>query len=132
MSKYMAFESQTFANGDLLLEALSDLGFTTVIQGTGLSLDGWDKRDRRSADIVIRRSDVKHHHLLGDIGFQKTAGGYVAVIDDMDLDYRLGRDFVTKLQSRYHEAAARKMAKRLGGTLIREQVGKTIKIRLKF
>jgi len=132
MSKYMAFESQSFANSELLLEALSDLGFTTVVQGTALSLDGWDKRDRRTADIVIRRSDVRHHHLLGDIGFQKTAGGYVAVIDDMDLDYRLGRDFVTKLQSRYHEAAARKMAKRLGGTLVREQVGKTIKIRVRF
>ena len=132
MSKYMAFESQSFANSELLLEALSELGFTTVVQGTALSLDGWDKRDRRAADIVIRRSDVRHHHLLGDIGFKKTAVGYVAVIDDMDLDYRLGRDFVTKLQSCYHEAAARKMAKRLGGTMVREQVGKTIKIRVKF
>ena len=132
MSKYMAFESQTFANGDLLLEALSDLGFATVTQGQGLPLDGWDKRDRRMADIIIRRSDVRHHHLLSDIGFQKSAAGYVAVIDDMDLDYRLGKDFVTKLQSRYHEAAARKMAKRLGGTLVKEQVGKTINIRVRF
>lgn len=132
MSKYMAFESHSFANGELLLEALSDIGFTTVTQGTDLRLDGWDKREKRTADILIRRSDVKHHHLLSDIGFQKTVAGYVAVIDDMDLDYRLGRDFVTKLQSRYHEAAARKMAKRLGGTLVREQVGKTIKIRVRF
>ncbi len=132
MSKYMAFESQSFANSELLLEALAESGFTTVVQGKDLQLNGWDKRDRRTADILIRRSDVKQHHLLSDIGFQKTAGGYVAVLDDMDLDYRLGRDFVTKLQSRYHEAAARKMAKRLGGTLIREQIGKTIKIRVKF
>ena len=132
MSKYMAFESQSFANGDLLLEALSDSGFTTVVQGKDLVLDGWDKRDRRTADIVIRRADVKHHHLLSDIGFQKTPAGYIAVLDDMDLDYRLGRDFVTKLQGRYHEAAARKMAKKLGGTLVREQVGKTIKIRVRF
>lgn len=132
MSKYMAFESQTFANGKLLLEALSDIGFTTITQGKDLLLEGWDKRDPRTADIIIRRSDVKHHHLLGDIGFQKTAAGFVAVVDDMDLEYRLGRDFVTKLQSRYHEAAARKMAKRFGGTLTREQAGKTIKIRVKF
>lgn len=132
MSKYMAFESQSFANSELLLEALAESGFSTVVQGKDLQLNGWDKRDRRTADIVIRRSDVKQHHLLSDIGFQKTAGGYVAVLDDMDLDHRLGRDFVTMLQSRYHEAAARKMAKRLGGTLIREQVGKTIKIRVRF
>lgn len=128
----MSFESQSFANGELLLEALSEVGFESVIQGKDLPLDGWDKREKRTADIVIRRSDVRNYHLLSDIGFQKTAAGYIAVIDDMDLDYRLGRDFVTKLQSRYHEAAARKMAKRLGGTLTKEQVGKTIKIRVKF
>ena len=37
-----------------------------------------------------------------------------------------------ELQNSYHEAAARKMAKKLGGTLIKERVGKTIKIRVKF
>ena len=75
---------------------------------------------------------MKNHHLLGDIGFQKTAKGYVAVVDDMDLDYRLGRDFIQRLQTNYHEATARKMAKRLGGSLVKERVGKTIKIRVKF
>ena len=132
MSKYMSFESQTFANCELLLQALSESGFTTVVQGKDLPLEGWDKRDQRTADIVIRRSDVKHHHLLSDIGFQKHASGYVAVLDDMDLDYRLGKDFVTKLQSRYHEAAARKLARKLGGTLSREQMGKTLKIKIRF
>ena len=132
MSKYMTFESQSFANGDLLIEALADLGFNTVTQGTDLALDGWDKRNARTADIIIRRKDVKSHHLLADIGFQKTSSGYVAVIDDMDLDYRLGKDFVVRLQNQYHEAAARKMARKLGGTLVKERVGKTIKIRVKF
>ena len=132
MSKYMTFESQSFANEDLLLEALSEVVFTTVTQGKDLTLDGWDKRNARSADIIIRRRDVPTHHLLADIGFQKTSSGYVAVIDDMDLDYRLGKDFVVRLQNQYHEAAARKMAKRLGGTLLKERVGKTLKIRVKF
>lgn len=132
MSKYMTFESQSFANGELLLEALSELGFTAVTQGRELVLDGWEKRNARTADIIIRRKDVTSHHLLADIGFQKTSAGYVAVIDDMDLDYRLGKDFVFRLQSQYHEAAARKMAKRLGGTLVKERIGKTVKIRVKF
>ncbi len=132
MSKYMTFESQSFANGDLLLEALSEIGFTTVIQGKELPLDGWDKRSARTADIIVRRRDVKTHHLLADIGFQKTPSGYVAVVDDMDLDYRLGKDFVVRLQNHYHEAAARKMAKKLGGTLIKERIGKTVTIRVKF
>lgn len=132
MSKYMTFESQSFANGELLLQALSDIGFATVTQGRDLPLDGWDKRGSRTADIIIRRRDVKTHHLLADIGFQKTSSGYVAIIDDMDLDYRLGKDFVVRLQNHYHEAAARKMAKKLGGTLIRERIGKTVKIKVRF
>lgn len=132
MSKYMAFESESFANGELLVSALKDIGFKTVTQGKDLLLEGWDKRDARVADIVIRRTDVKNHRLLGDIGFQKTAAGYVAVVDDMDLDYSLGRDFIKRLQTQYHEAAAIKMAKKLGGTLIKERIGKTVKIRVRF
>lgn len=128
----MTFESQSFANGELLLEALSESGFTTITHGKDLLLDGWDKTAARTADIIIRRRDVKRHHLLADIGFRKTSSGYVAVIDDMDLDYRLGKDFVVRLQNQYHEAAARKMAKKLGGTLVKERIGKTVKIRVKF
>jgi hypothetical protein len=132
MSKYMSFESEAFPNRELLVEALKELGFENVTVGTDLLLRGYDKRDQRSADVVIRRESVKSHRLLGDIGFQKTAKGYSLVIDDMDLDYRLGRDFLKRLQTQYHEATARKMAKRLGGTLVKETVGKTVKIRVKF
>jgi hypothetical protein len=132
MSKYMTFESQSFPNRELLLEALAECGFASPTQGSNLPLEGWDKRDPQTADIVIRRRDVMGQSLLGDIGFQKTAIGYVAIIDDLDLAHRLGKDFVIRLQNSYHEAAARKMAKKLGGTLIKERVGKTIKIRVKF
>lgn len=132
MSKYMTFESQTFANEELLLMALAELGFSSVERGKELSLNGWSRRDKQTAEIVIRRADVKNHRLLGDIGFKKTASGYSVVIDDMDLNYKLGRDWVTKLQTSYHEAAAKKMAKKLGGTLVREQIGKTVKIRVRF
>lgn len=132
MSKYQLFESEAFANRELLVEALKEMGFETITEGRDIPLDGWDKRDNRVADVVIRRRDVKSARLLGDIGFQKTAKGYVAVVDDMDLDYRLGRDFIRRLQTQYHEAAARKMAKKLNGTLVKERVGNTIKIRVKF
>ena len=132
MSKYMTFESQSFPNRELLLDALGECGFASPIQGTDIPLEGWDKRNPQTADIVVRRRDVKGQSLLGDVGFQKTSKGYVAIIDDMDLAYRLGKDFVIRLQNSYHEAAARKMAKKLGGTLIKERVGKTIKIRVRF
>ena len=132
MSKYMTFQSETFVNRELLIEALKEMGFENVTVGTDLSLQGYDKHDQRSADVVIRRDSVKAQRFLGDIGFQKTAKGYSLVVDDMDLDYRLGRDFLQRLQTQYHEATARKMAKRLSGTLVKEKVGKTIKIRVKF
>ena len=132
MSKYMTFDSQSFPNRELLLEALAECGLASPTLGANLPLEGWDKRNPQTADIVIRRRDVKGQSLLGDVGFQKTGKGYVAIIDDMDLTYRLGKDFVIRLQNSYHEAAARKMAKKLGGTLIKERIGKTIKIRIKY
>lgn len=132
MSKYMTFDSQSFPNQELLLEALAECGFASPTVGTDIPLEGWDKRDPQTADVVIRRREVRGQSLLGDIGFRKTAHGYVAVIDDMDLNYRLGKDFVIRLQNSYHEAAARKMAKKLGGTLVKERVGKTLKIRIKY
>ncbi|MGQ0542900.1 MAG: DUF1257 domain-containing protein [Blastocatellia bacterium] len=132
MSKYMTFDSQSFPNRELLIEALAECGFASPEVGTDISLEGWDKRDPQTADIVIRRRAVHGQSLLGDIGFQKTSKGYVAIIDDMDLNYRLGKDFVIRLQNSYHETAARKMAMRLGGTLVKEKIGKTIKIRIKY
>lgn len=128
----MSFESEAFANRELLVEALKEMGFEDVTVGTDLLLQGYDKRDQRSADVIIRRDSIKTQRFLGDIGFQKTAKGYSLVVDDMDLDYRLGRDFLKRLQTQYHEATARKMAKRLGGTLVKRSVGKTIKVTVKF
>ncbi len=132
MSKYMAFEGQSFANRELLVEALKALGFEKITVGEDLLLQGWDSQDAKVADVIIRRDNVSNYRLLGDIGFQKTSGGYVAIVDDMDLDYRLGRDFITRLQTQYHEATASKLAKTFGGKLLKEQVGKTIKIRIKY
>jgi hypothetical protein len=132
MSKYMSFESETFSSRELLIEALKEMGFADITVGTDLLLQGYDKRDQKLADVIIRRASVKSHRLLGDIGFQKTASGFSLVVDDMDLDYRLGRDFLKRLQTNYHEATARKMAKRLGGTLVKKTIGKTVKVTVKF
>ena len=128
----MTFQSEAFASRELLIAALKEMGFEKIEEGTDLLLDGWDNRDRRTADVVIRKKDVTGQRLLSDIGFQKTKQGYVAVLDDMDLDYRLGRDFVRRLQTSYHEQTAQKMAQKLNGTLLKERVGNTIKIRVRF
>jgi hypothetical protein len=128
----MSFESEVFANRELLVEALKEMGFENITVGTDIQLQGYDKRDQRLADVVIRRDSIKNQRFYGDIGFQKTKQGYSLIVDDLDLSYRLGSDFLKRLQTQYHEATARKMAKNLRGALTKQTVGKTIKITVKY
>ena len=132
MSKYMSFESEVFTNRELLIEALKEMGFEDVTVGEDLLLQGYDRRDQRLADVVIRRESIKNQRFYGDIGFQKTKQGYSLIVDDLDLSNRLGNDFLKRLQTQYHEATARKMAKNLRGALTKQTVGKTIKITVKY
>lgn len=132
MSKYMSFESEVFTNRELLVEALKEMGFEDVTVGEDLLLQGYDRRDQRLADVVIRRDSIKNQRFYGDIGFQKTKQGYSLIVDDLDLSNRLGSDFLKRLQTQYHEATARKMAKNLRGVLTKQTVGKTIKITVKY
>lgn len=132
MSKYMSFDSEVFANRELLVEALKEMGFEDVTVGTNLLLQGYDRRDQRLADVVIRRDSIKNQRFYGDIGFQKTKQGYSLIVDDLDLSNRLGNDFLKRLQTQYQEATARKMAKNLHGALTKQTVGKTIKITVKY
>lgn len=137
MSKYMTFDSDVFPSGELLVEALKAMGFAEVVTGDALQLQGWDKSDRRTAEIVVPREsgEGRGRRLFGDIGFRKTEAGYVPVIDDMDLTHNLGgggSGFLVRLRNGYHEAAARQLARRLGGRITREKVGKTVKIRIRY
>jgi hypothetical protein len=132
MSKYMSFESEVFTNRELLVESLKEMGFEDVTVGEDLLLQGYDRRDQRLADVVIRRDSIKNQRFYGDIGFQKTKQGYSLIADDLDLSNRLGSDFLKRLQTQYHEATARKMAKNLRGALTKQTVGKTIKITVKY
>lgn len=132
MSKYMSFESEVFTNRELLVESLKEMGFEDVTVGEDLLLQGYDMRDQRLADVVIRRDSIKNQRFYGDIGFQKTKQGYSLIVDDLDLSNRLGSDFLKRLQTQYHEATARKMAKNLRGLLTKQTVGKTIKITVKY
>ena len=77
-------------------------------------LQGYDKRDQRSADVVIRRDSIKSQRFLGDIGFQKTAKGYSLVVDDMDLDYRLGTRFFQASANAVSRSDCQKNGKEIG------------------
>jgi len=131
MSKYMTFTGTAFKDRECLLKALAECGYGTVEEGESLSLYGY-QGDRRpeTAQIVVRRKFIGS--ASNDLGFQKTDAGYVAVISEYDQQYMMQSKFLTALRTNYNLKSAEKLARSLRGTLTRERVGSTIKIRIKY
>ena len=127
----MAFTDTTFKDRETLLKALAECGYSTVEEGESLSLYGY-QGDRRSetAQIVVRRKYIGS--ASNDLGFQKTKSGYVPVISEYDQRYMMQGKFLTNLRTNYNLKSAEKLARNLRGTLHRERVGSTIKIRIKY
>lgn len=131
MSKYMTFTGTAFKDRECLVQALAECGYGTVEEGESLSLYGYQS-DRRpeTAQIVVRRKFIGS--ASNDLGFQKTDAGYVAVISEYDQRYIMQGKFLTNLRTNYNLKSAEKLARNLRGTLTRERVGSTIKIRIKY
>ena len=127
----MTFTGTAFKDRECLLKALAECGYGTVEEGESLSLYGY-QGDRRpeTAQIVVRRKFIGS--ASNDLGFQKTDAGYVAVISEYDQQYMMQGKFLTALRTIYNLKSAEKLARNLRGTLTRERVGSTIKIRIKY
>ena len=124
MSKYLTFPEMTFANLDLLLAALKQLGYEYE-SGTNLRLNGWGSQ-RRTADVVIRKDVIGATY--GDVGFQKTPDGYIAIMDDIDVRYIRNGNFLVDLKVEYGEQFSAQLATNVHGTTMRRVEGKKIKI----
>ncbi len=131
MSKYMTFTSAAFKDRECLLNALRECGYTETEEGEALSLYGY-QGDRRSetAQIVVRRKFIGA--ASNDLGFQKTEAGYVPVISEYDRSFMMQGKFLTNLRTHYNIKSAETLARNLRGTLHKERVGSTIKIRIKY
>lgn len=137
MSKYHVFAGAVFPSLLLLLAALAELGYPReqVEVGEALALHGYDG-DRRPelADVVVRRRFL--HSASNDLGFGKTADGYVPVVSEWDSGYlsrRHGEDFVVALRKAYNRAVIAETRARLRGSLrpaVRQ--GTTTRITLRF
>lgn len=127
----MTFTNAAFKDRDCLLKALAECGYETVEDGEALSLYGY-RGDRRAetAQIVVRRKFIGA--ASNDLGFQKTEVGYVPVISEYDQRYIMQGKFLTNLRTSYNLKSAEKLARNLRGTLVKERVGSTIKIRIKY
>ena len=127
----MTFTGTAFKDRECLLNALAECGYGTVEEGGGLSLYGY-QGDRRpeTAQIVVRRKFIGA--ASNDLGFQKTEAGYIPVISEYDQRYMMQGKFLTALRTNYNLKSAEKLARNLRGTLHKERVGSTIKIRIKY
>ena len=131
MSKYMTFTETAFKDRECLLKALAERSYGTVEEGGSLSLYGY-QGDRRpeEAQIVVRRKFIGS--ASNDLGFQKTENGYVPVISEYDQGYMMRGKFLTKLRTNYNLKSAEKLARNLRGTIHKERVSSTIRIRIKY
>ena len=131
MSKYMTFTRAAFKDRECLLNALSECGYSEVEEGEALSLYGY-QGDRRpeTANIVVRRKFIGG--ASNDLGFQKTDAGYIPIISEFDQRTMMQGKFLIALRTNYNLKSAEKLARSLRGTLHREHIGSTIKIRIKY
>ncbi len=131
MSKYLTFTDVVFTNEALLIAALRDLGYAEVEQGESLPLYGYQGDMREEcAQLIVRR------HFIGaasnDLGFTRTANGYTPIISEYDQRTLKDGKFISSLRTAYNERVVEQMQKRLRGTLIREQQGTIMKLKIRY
>jgi hypothetical protein len=131
MSKYMTFTETVFKDRACLLAALAECGYAKVEEGEALPLYGY-RGDQRpeTANIVVRRDFIGS--ASNDLGFQKTDAGYVPVISEYDQRYMMHGKFLTALRTNYNLKSAEKLAQSLRGTIHKERVGSTLKIKIRY
>ncbi len=137
MSKYHTYTQAVFPSLELLLAALAELGYPLerIELGAALPLFGYGGDQRAEvAEVVVRRRWL--HSASNDLGFTKTAAGYVPIVSEWDAGYlrrRHGEEFVVALRKAYGRAVIVEARARLRGSLrpaVRQ--GTTTKIVLRF
>ena len=131
MSKYLSFPDVIFKDRGLLLAALADLGYSQVDEGESLSLFGY-QGDRRpeTAEIVVRRNYLGS--ASNDLGFARTAGGYVPVVSEYDQRTLHGGQLLPKLRTAYNERVVEEVRRRVHGTAKRVVEGNLVKIKIRY
>ena len=131
MSKYLSFEDQAYRDRRLLLAALGALGYAAIEEGDALPLYGYQgDRRRETAEIVVRRQHVGS--ASNDLGFARTAAGYVPIISEFDQQTLHGGQFLVRLRTAYSEQVVAEVQRRLHGTARRTVEGSLVKIRVRY
>lgn len=124
MSAYSETAVKDFKDGELLIQALEEMGFKPVnCIGKPQHLEGYqgDKREQ-TADIIIPRKQVGG--AANDIGFvRKPDGTYTAIISEYDSS-RYNAGWLKKLRVSYTDKGIQRQAKRAGLTAVKRESGK--------
>jgi len=131
VSKYLLFEDYVLKDRRLLLAALADLGYTQVEECEALPLFGY-QGDRRpeTAELVVRRCHLGA--ASNDVGFARTADGYVPIISEYDQRTLHGGQFLVGLRTAYSERVIEEVRRRLHGTARRTVEGGVVKITVRY
>jgi hypothetical protein len=131
LSKYLCYQSIPFRDRQLLLAALAELGYPQVEEGEDLPLYGY-RGDRRpeTAALVVRRQHLGS--ASNDLGFARTADGYVPIISEFDQRTLLGGRFLPRLRVAYAERVVETVRRRLRGSVRRTVDGSLVKLRVRY
>lgn len=131
MSKYLTYQDIQFRDETLLCQALAKLGYDRLDKGEGLPLYGYEGDERpERAEIVIRRRHIDR--LANDVGFKRTPQGFIPIISEYDQVAIRGGRFLADLRTAYSELTVQEVARRLRGTVQREQEGQLTRLRVRF
>lgn len=129
MSHYTLLKTQ-IEDVEVLIEALSDMGFDTVeYHETPQPLVGWlgDKREQ-AAEVIVRKRYVGASS--NDIGFSRQSDSrYLAMISEFDRTQH-NDAWLKKLSQRYAYRKARKTLSAQNFDLVEEMIDETGSIRM--
>jgi hypothetical protein len=131
MSKYQVFDEIAFKDRRLLLAALADLGYGEVEEGEALNLFGYQGDQRpETTELVVRRRYLGS--ASNDLGFRRTAQGYVPVVSEYDQRVLHGGQFLVRLRTAYSEHVVEEVRRRLHGTARRTVENGVVRIVVRY
>ena len=113
MSAYSEFQIKDFKDRELLIAALTAMGYSPAFNAR-LS-DHWNeyRGNAPTVDILIPKGQLRGTY--DDVGFKRNAdGSYSAVIGDMDRRRGCDDSWLAQLKGHYMEAGVIRQAKKIG------------------
>jgi len=121
MSAYKEFRNIQFANAELLMRALKELGLKPEI-GPSLILYGYqgDARQQR-AQIVVRRQQIGTSS--NDLGFAWNGQAFIPIISEYDARNTLTEEWRQSLLAMYSKLAVLRFLEAKGASIRQIQAG---------